>query len=172
MNVDELAVERLLAVLRVVRLTELAARREELAGADGEAARLDAAEDLAREPPPHGVRLDQDECALDGHRRGTVTIRRDAVGEDSNCGSETAVGSTGVSQNGQTCHSASSGGLQFVHACFSFVVQIGQTRYDESTSERQTGQCRSRFESRSSIALISSSRSRTSSRYSGGRKSM
>ena len=38
--------------------------------------------------------------------------------------------------------------------------------------QAQTGQWRSRFASRSSIALISSSRSRTSSRYSGGRKSM
>ncbi len=84
-----------------------------------------------------------------------------------------AVGvSTGVSQYGHTCHSASSGALQVTQACFSFVVQTGQTRYVASTSARQTGQWRSRRASRSSIALISSSRSRTSSRYSGGRKNM
>ena len=42
--------------------------------------------------------------------------------------SATAAGSIGVSQYGQSCQSASSGCLQFEHACFSFVVQIGQTR--------------------------------------------
>jgi len=57
-------------------------------------------------------------------------------------------------------------------ACLSLVVQTGQTRKVESTSARQTGQWRSRSASRFSIALISSSRSRTSSRYSGGRKNM
>ena len=36
--------------------------------------------------------------------------------------------STRVSQYGQICQSASSGCLQFTHACFSFVVQTGQTR--------------------------------------------
>ena len=51
-----------------------------------------------------------------------------------------------------------------------FVVQTGQTRNEASTSARQTGQWSSRAASRSSIAWISSSRSRTSSRYSGGRK--
>src|SRR5205807_4118921 len=79
---------------------------------------------------------------------------------------------TGVSQYGHICQSASSGALQLAHDCLSFVVQTGQTRYVKSTSALQTGQKRSRRERRSSIALISSSRSRTSSRYSGGRKSM
>ena len=77
---------------------------------------------------------------------------------------------TGVAQWGQICQSASSGALHLTHACFSRVVQTGQTRKVASTAARQTGQCRSRFDSRSSIARISSSRSRTSSMYSGGRK--
>ena len=42
--------------------------------------------------------------------------------------------STGVSQNGHTCHNASSGALQFIHDCLSFVVQTGQTRNEASTS--------------------------------------
>ena len=77
---------------------------------------------------------------------------------------------TGVAQCGQICQSASSGLLHFTHACFSLVVQTGQTRNEGSTAARQTGQCKSRFDNRSSIARISSSRSRTSSMYSGGRK--
>ena len=77
---------------------------------------------------------------------------------------------TGVAQCGQICQSASSGLLHFTHACFSRVVQTGQTRNVASTAARHTGQCRSRFDSLSSIARISSSRSRTSSMYSGGRK--
>ncbi len=85
---------------------------------------------------------------------------------------EDGAGATGVSQYGHTCQSASSGALQFAHDCRNRVVQTGQIRNAGSTSARQTGQCISRRESRSSIALISSSRSRTSSRYSGGRKSM
>ena len=48
--------------------------------------------------------------------------------------------STGVSQYGQICQSGSSGALQRRHACFSFVVQTGQTRNESSTSARQTGQ--------------------------------
>ena len=77
---------------------------------------------------------------------------------------------TGVAQCGQICQSASSGALHFAQACFSRVVQTGQTRNVASTAARQTGQWRSRRESRSYIARISSSRSRTSSMYSGGRK--
>ena len=46
----------------------------------------------------------------------------------------------GVSQYGQTCQSGSSGALQLVHACLSFVVQTGQTRKLGSTSAWQTGQ--------------------------------
>jgi len=57
-------------VLGVVRLAQLAARGDELAGAYGEATRLDAPKDLRREATPHGVGLDQDECLLHGHRRG------------------------------------------------------------------------------------------------------
>ena len=54
----------------------------------------------------------------------------------------------------------------------SFVVQTGQTRKSCSTSALQTLHRISGPPSRLSIALISRSRSRTSSRYSGGRKSM
>ena len=62
------------------------------------------------------------------------------VGVWSRGSSPSAAGSTGVSQYGHTCHSASSGALQFVHACFSFVVHTGQTRKSAPTSARQTGQ--------------------------------
>src|SRR5207248_2336806 len=72
--------EGLLAVLAVVRLSELAARRQELARTDREAARLDAAEDLRREAATDCVRLDQDEGLLDGHRPRRITIR--LVGAD------------------------------------------------------------------------------------------
>ena len=54
---------------------------------------------------------------------------------------------TGVAQCGQICQSASSGLLHFTHACFSRVVQTGQTRNVASTAARHTGQCRSRLES-------------------------
>ena len=60
-ELDELAEERLLAVLGVVRLAELAVDRDELPGAEREAAALDPREDLAREPPLDSVGLDQDE---------------------------------------------------------------------------------------------------------------
>src|SRR5262249_43167737 len=75
-EVDELAEERLLAMLAVVRLAELAARGQELAGADREAARLDPAENLGGETAPHGVRLDQDQGLLDGHRPRRLPTRR------------------------------------------------------------------------------------------------
>jgi len=65
---------------------------------------------------------------------------------------------------------ATSGAPHLTQACLSRVVQTGQTRKPASTSARHTGQWRGRRDSRSSIALISSSRSRTSAMYSGGRK--
>src|SRR5207302_7178818 len=51
----------------VVLLPQLATGRDELRLSDLEAARLDPAENLAGEPALHGVRLDQDEAALEGH---------------------------------------------------------------------------------------------------------
>ena len=78
---------------------------------------------------------------------------------------------TAVAQYGQIFHAGSSGDLQRRHGSFSRVVQTGQTRYDGSTSLRQYGQ-RWSWPSRRSMARISSSRSRTSSRYSGGRRIM
>src|SRR5581483_5405229 len=74
-EVDELAEERLLAMLRVVRLAELPARGQQLPRANREAARLDAAENLRREAAPDGVRLDQDQRLLDGHRPRRLAIR-------------------------------------------------------------------------------------------------
>ena len=79
---------------------------------------------------------------------------------------------TGVSQWGHTCQRGSSGDLHETQASLSRVVQTGHTRKLGSTAARQTGHSVRPAASRSSIALISSSRSRTSSRYSGGRKSM
>ena len=61
-------------------------------------------------------------------------------GLTSNVGKSTADGSTGVSQKGHTCQRASSGALQLTQACFSFVVQTGQTRNSFETSAPQTGQ--------------------------------
>jgi len=58
------------------------------------------------------------------------------------------------------------------HAERSRVVHTGQTRYDDSTFARHTGHRWSSCARRSSIALISSSRSRASWMYSGGRKNM
>ena len=141
-EVDELAEERLLAVLGVVLLAELAARGEELALADLEAARLDPAEDLGGEPAAHRVGLDEDECLLDGHRGGQSSrapallgcaswLRRGWSAGGAPTGGASCIG---VSQYGQTCQIGSSGALQLVHACLSFVVQTGQTRKLGSTS--------------------------------------
>src|SRR4051794_4827170 len=79
-ELDELAEERLLAVLAVVLLAELAAHGQQLARAHGEAAVLDPLQDLAGEAPPDGIRLDQDECAFDGHCGGhSKDVRIDHV---------------------------------------------------------------------------------------------
>ncbi len=59
-----------------MHLAQLAACSDELAGAYREPARLDATEDFGSEATPYGVGLDQDECLLHGHRRGTVTTSR------------------------------------------------------------------------------------------------
>ena len=48
-------------MLRVVRLAERAIHVDELAGAEREASAFDSRKDLAGQPPPHGVRLDQDQ---------------------------------------------------------------------------------------------------------------
>src|SRR5262249_19106033 len=58
-ELDELAEERLLAMLTVVLLPELAAGGDELRLPDLEAARLDATEDLARKATLYRVGLDQ-----------------------------------------------------------------------------------------------------------------
>src|SRR2546423_4074659 len=68
-EVDELTEERLLLVLRVVRLTELAARDEQSCRTQREAAPLEAREDLTGEVAREGVRLREDQRLLDGHRR-------------------------------------------------------------------------------------------------------
>ena len=60
-ELHQLAEERLLPVLGVVRLAELAVHMDELAGPQGETSALDAREDLAGQPSLHGVRLDQDQ---------------------------------------------------------------------------------------------------------------
>src|SRR5919201_844697 len=60
----ELAEERLLPVLVVVPLGELARDREKPRRADDEPAPLEPCEDLARELPAHRVGLDQHERAL------------------------------------------------------------------------------------------------------------
>src|SRR4051794_17095375 len=59
-EVDELAEERPLGVLGVVRLGRLARRRHELEGDDAQALGLEALEDLAGQAARERVRLDQD----------------------------------------------------------------------------------------------------------------
>src|SRR5947208_12185282 len=66
-ELDELAEERLLAVLGVVLLAELTACGHELPLPDLEASRLDPPEDLAGEPALYRVWLEQQEASLDGH---------------------------------------------------------------------------------------------------------
>ena len=60
-ELDELHEERLLPVLGVLRLAELAVHMDELPGAQRETSPLDPREDLSGQPPLHRVRLDQDE---------------------------------------------------------------------------------------------------------------
>ena len=67
-ELDELAEERLLGVLGVVLLGQPAVDGEQPGGTHGEAAGLEAAEDLAGKAALDGIRLDQDESALDRHR--------------------------------------------------------------------------------------------------------
>ena len=169
-EVDELAEERLRLVLGVVLFRERAVDRQQARGAQPEAAALEARDDLARERASHRVGLREDQRLLDGHGARVYCDdeeRRRRRGRASTTGRSIPVDSTGVSQYGHTCHSASSGALQFAHACLSRVVHTGHTRNDGSMLARQTGHWLPRRLSRSSIALISSSRSRTSSRYSG-----
>jgi hypothetical protein len=80
---------------------------------------------------------------------------------------------TSASQYGQIFQRGSSGRAQTLQGSFSRRRQLGQRRNDFSISKPQWGQpsC-SMLASRASAAAISSSRSRTSSRYSGGRTIM
>ena len=77
---------------------------------------------------------------------------------------------TSASQYGQIFQRGSSGLPQTVQGSFSRRRQLGQRRNAFSISKPQYWQCWcSRSASRACAAAISSSRSRTSSRYSGGR---
>ena len=64
---DELVEERLLAVLLVVRLGELAVNRGRPHLGDAEPLRLEPAKDLAHETPANRVRLDDEQRRLIGH---------------------------------------------------------------------------------------------------------
>src|SRR5581483_6528723 len=72
-EVDELAEERLLLVLGVVRLSELAARGHEAGGAQLQPAPLEGREDLTGEVALDGVRLREDQGLLDGHAAAQIT---------------------------------------------------------------------------------------------------
>ena len=141
-EVDELAEERLLAVLGVVRLAELARGDDEAGGAQPKPAPLEARDDLAGEAALDGVRLGEDQGALDGHAAaelyplgvpvlrvscpaGRRPLRASATGASTG---------TGVAQYGQTCQAGSSGRSHVTHGARSFVVQTGQTRKSGSTS--------------------------------------
>jgi hypothetical protein len=66
-EVDQLAEERLLAMLGVVLFSERAVDAQQLRGEQREAAALDPAEDLPGERALHRVGLDQDQTTFDGH---------------------------------------------------------------------------------------------------------
>src|SRR4051812_25626624 len=72
-EVDELAEERLLLVLGVVRLADLARRRDQARGAQLQPAPLEGGEDLAGEVALDGVRLRENQSALDGHAAAETT---------------------------------------------------------------------------------------------------
>src|SRR5262249_11224817 len=84
-------------------------------------------------------------------------------------GGDVPVPVTAVSQYGQRRQSGSSGLLQRRHAFLSLVPQCGHDRKLGSAGLRQDRQTWAAPSLRS-IARISSSRSRTSLRYSGGRR--
>src|SRR6266480_2792020 len=71
-ELDELAEERLLLVLRVVLLRELAINSQKLCLAQFEPALLETLEDLASELAPDSVRLDQNECRLRSQSRRSL----------------------------------------------------------------------------------------------------
>ena len=175
-ELDELAEERLLAVLGVVLVRELAVDLDELRGAQGQAAALEARQDLAGERALDGVRLDQDECPLDGHGAPSLVGRYGscaalgAAARAPPCGRArapqacpSASRSTGTPARAPRAARGSCGTPASASSC-----RPGRRGSSARPRSRQTGQRRSRRASRSSIALISSSRSRTSSRYSGG----
>ena len=174
-EVDERAEERLALVLGVV----LAGRRfrdlQETRAPQLKAAALEASDDLAGEAAAHAVRLDEDESGFAGHAAAKPS-----------CPARASAGPAMSSSDGQRRRRARSPWRSTgrpatttraadrrtdtpagVSSC-----TPGTTRYDASTFARQTGQRWSSCESRSSIALISSSRSRASWMYSGGRKNM
>ena len=132
----ELAEERLLRVLGVVPLGKLSIDVEQLRRANHEAASLEAPDDLAEQAALHGVGLDEDERPLHaGNLLGCSTLPprlRSLRGFSSSVRNSTGLNrlrrETGVSQNGQTCHSGSRGALQPEHDSRSRVVQTGQTR--------------------------------------------
>src|SRR5207302_4379679 len=101
-ELDELAEERLFAVLRVVALGKIAVDLEELSPADDEAAPLEASEDLAGQAAPHRVRLDQDEGPLGG-QGGYSARRRSRRGVGSGGSSSVEGVSIGAAQYGQIC---------------------------------------------------------------------
>ena len=174
-EVDELAEERLLLVLGVVRLAELARRDDQPAPRARSARGARSAPGSRRRgcaATASGLAR-MSVCSTAMRRRrlpGSLAPRRPLLASARTVASGRARSASRSTGTPARAPRAACGSC--THDCRSFVVQTGQMRKSSSTSARQTGQCWSRPPSRFSIALISSSRSRTSSRYSGGRKSM
>ena len=166
-------------VLGVVRLAELARGDDEPGGAQAQAAPLEARHDLAGEAALDGVGLREDQGALDGHAAAQLAAASLAGARAFACartfGAQRPPGAS-TGDRRRAVRADLPGGLErpvaLAHGARSFVVQTGQTRKSGSTAQPQTLHFSSGAPRRLSIARISSSRSRTSSRYSGGRKSM
>ncbi len=168
-EVDELAEERPLGVLGVVLLGDGAGEHELLEPADAEPAALEAADQFGDESAADGVGLEQDKGRLGWHARFRLVWRvRTGFRTASSCAAAAACG-VGASQNGQSRHSGLSGERQrwtgeleppcAVRAGDELGLDVAAAAGHMPSSP-----------SRRSIARISSSRSRTSSRYSGGRR--
>ena len=147
-EVDELAEERLLAVLGVVRLAELArlAARARAARSfrprRSKRARISPAR--LRSTASGLARMRVRSTAMRPGGYPTRARRRRGASPGGERHDVVVAGRSASRSTGTPATAASSGRLQVTHACRSLVVQTGQTRKSSSTSARQTGQCRSR----------------------------
>src|SRR3712207_1078799 len=129
---------------------------------DVEALRLDAADDLADQAAAHAVALYQYERLF--HFFLLLGLFAERIYQAIFLPLRWS-----VPQYGHRPHSWLSGRSQFMHGFFSSQAHEGHIRNSFSTMLRQLGQSRMLLRSSRSSTAVSSSRSRDSSRYSGGR---